>query len=253
VIDPNNDPDVRYETVHQCLCGAETGPGPVWGWDVCPACGTWVNSNRPTADSLPAVYGENYWTTAQEMANCPPLETRFESDMLDRIPAYLSAIVPHLGPGARVAEVGCGNARLLHELAKQGFRVTGTEFSPQIIARVARLTSVPILQGGVERLEPGTFDAVLSIDVMEHAHEPAAFLSSHARVLRAGGLLVVHTPVHEKPNDPYAYSVGMIWKLYHLYLFSRSLIERLFENAGLEVINADVRVFGWPMFVLRKT
>jgi SAM-dependent methyltransferase len=252
VSDPNNDPRVSYETVHDCLCGAALSPGPVWGWDICPACGTWVNSRRPTIESLPAVYGPGYWTTTQELVNCPPLETRFEADMLDRIPAYLSAIVPHLTPGARVAEVGCGNGRLIHELKRLGFDAVGTEFSADVIARVRKLTDVPILQGGVERLEPGSCDAVISIDVLEHAHDPRAFLASHARVIRKGGLLMVHTPVHARPNDPYTYSVGILWKLYHLYLFSRSLLERLFDEAGFDVVSNAVAVFGWPVYLLRK-
>lgn len=250
--DPNNDPRISYETVRECLCGSALSPGPVWGWDICPACGTWVNSRRPTVESLPAVYGPGYWTTTQELAGCPPLETRFESDMLDRIPAYLSAIVPHLRPSARVAEIGCGNARLVHELRARGFDAIGTEFSPDVIARVSKLTSVPILQGGIERLETGSFDALISIDVLEHAHDPAAFLRAHARVIRPGGLLMVHTPVHERPNEPYAYTVGTLWKMYHLYLFSRSLIERLFDEAGFDVVSREVRVFGWPVYLLRK-
>lgn len=252
MIDPNNDPSVSYETVGECLCGAAILPGPVWGWDVCPRCATWVNSRRPTAQSLPVVYGPGYWTITQELANCPPLETRFQTDMLDRIPAYLSALVPHLRPGARVVEIGCGNARLLHELKRLGFDAVGTEYSDDVIARVARLTDVPILQGGTERLEPESADALISIDVLEHAHDPRAFLRSHASRVRPGGLLMVHTPVHEKANDPYAYSVGMVWKLYHLYLFGRTLLEKLFDEAGLEVVSRQVVVFGWPVYLLKK-
>lgn len=250
--DPNADPRVRYETVVRCLCGAELSPGPIWGWDICPTCGTWVNSRRPTEDSLPAVYGPTYWSRTQELVNCPPLEARFDSDMQDRVPQYLSVLTPNLDAGARIAETGCGNARILHELKKQGFSVVGTEFSPDVIARVRKLTDVPILQGGVDRLETESYDALISIDVLEHVHDPPAFLKAHARVLKAGGLMLVHTPVHEKANEPYAYSVGMLWKLYHLYLFSRALVERLFDGAGFEVVNRDVRVFGWPVYLLRK-
>jgi len=252
MIDPNNDPRVNYETVRNCLCGVALSSGPIWGWDICPACATWVNSRRPTVDSLAAVYGPGYWTTTQEMVNCPPLEARFEADMLDRIPAYLSAIVGHLRPAARVAEIGCGNARLLHELKRRGFDVVGTEFSPEVIARVGKLTDVPIVQGGIERIEPNSVDALISIDVLEHVHDPPAFLKSHVRVLCPGGLMLVHTPVHEKANDPYAYSVGMLWKLYHLYLFGRPLLERLLNEAGLETVSREVVVFGWPVYLLRK-
>jgi len=250
--DPNSDPRIQFETVEQCLCGTALSPGPLWGWGICSQCGTWVNSNRPTRNSLAAVYGRTYWTTTQELVNCPPLEVRFETDMRDRIPHYLGAILPHLAPAAALAEVGCGHGRLLHELRLKGFRVTGLEFSSEIIARVVKLTDIPILQGGIERLEHESLDALISIDVLEHMHEPLEFLRAHARVLKPGGVMLVHTPVHDKPNEPYAYTVGMLWKLYHLYLFSRTLIERLFHEGGFRILAQDVRVFGWPVFVLRK-
>lgn len=254
--DPNLDPRVAYEAVASCLCGgggtASVRDGPVWGWGVCDACGTWVNTRRPTEASLAAVYGPGYWSVTQAMAGCPPLEARFEQDMADRVPQYLSAVLPHVPANGRVAETGCGNARLLHELRARGFDAVGTEFSPDVVARVRRLTDVPILAGGVVRLAPASCDAVVSVDVLEHVHDPLAFLRAHAGVLKPGGVMVVHTPVHDTPAQPYGYSVGMLWKLYHLWLFSRGLAEELFARAGLTVVNRDVWVFGWPVYVLRK-
>ena len=250
--DPNADPRIVYETVEACLCGTRLHPGPVWGWGVCPSCYTWVNTRRPTEASLPVVYGPTYWGTTQRMVRCPPLEQRFESDALDRVPQYLGALAPHLKPGARVAEVGCGNGRLVHELRRAGFDAVGTEFSPEIIARVRKLTDAQVLRGGATDLERGAYDALVSIDVFEHAHDPRKFLREHAAPLKPRGLLMVHTPVHDSPYQPYTYTVGMLWKPYHLYLFGRRLAERLFREAGFEVVSNDTQVFGWPVYVLRK-
>src|SRR5207237_10329352 len=118
-----------------------------------------------------------------------------------RIPSYLGALLPHLPPKGRIAETGCGNARLLHALKRQGFEVVGTEFSQGVIARVSRLTEVPILRGGVERLEPGSFDALVSIDVLEHVHDPRQLLSADARAAKPAARSLVHTPAHETPPD----------------------------------------------------
>ena len=250
--DPNNDPRVQYETVRTCPCGGGVYDAHVWGWGVCAACGTWVNTRRPTRESLPVLYGEGYWTVTQALALCPPLEQRFENDTADRIPQYLAAILPHLPPGARVGEVGCGNARLLHELKQRGHDVAGTEYHASVIGRVAKLTDVPILEGGAERFEPGTFDAIISLDVLEHTHDPQEFLRGHVTLLKPGGVMLLHTPVHDHPSEPYAYRASTLWRLYHINLFSRSLIERLFDGAGLDVVSAEPKVFGWPLFVLRR-
>lgn len=250
--DPNNDSGLQFETVEQCLCGTTLAEGPIWGWGVCPGCGTWVNTRRPTRGVQGVVYGEVYWTKTQEMVSCPPLEQRFKSDMNDRIPAYLRALESWLPAGSRVAEVGCGNARLLHELQGRGHHVTGTEYSQPVIDRVGRLTNVPIRRGGAEQLERGAYDGVVSIDVLEHVHDPAGHLRELAGLLKPSGVLLLHTPVISGPNEPYQYSVGMLWKLYHLYLFSRPLIERIFREAGLAIAAEGPLVFGWPVFVLRK-
>lgn len=250
--DPNRDPRVRYESIDACPCGGAALDGPIWGWGICERCGTWVNTRRPSDDSLAAVYGEAYWTITQSMAGCPTLEQRFESDLHDRVGAYLGALLPHLPAKAAVAEIGCGNARLLHELAARGHRAEGAELLPSVIERIGRLTRVPIRRGGAELFGGASLDALISIDVLEHVHDPQAFLLDHARLVRPGGVMLIHTPVHDAPHQPYAYSVGMLWKLYHLYLFSRQLIDRLFAAARLEVVDASTNVFGWPVFILRK-
>lgn len=250
--DPNADPRIEWETVTVCPCGSALHPGPVWGWDICSKCYTWVNTRRPTESSLAFVYGPSYWGTTQRMVSCASLEERFESDMQDRVPLYLSAIVPHLRPGAKVAEVGCGNGRIVHELHHAGYDAVGLDYAPDIVARIRRLTDATIRHGGAEALEPGAYDALISIDVFEHAHDPRRFIAEHVRPLRPGGVLVLHTPVHDSPFHPYTYTVGTLWKLYHLYLYGRPLVERLFDEAGFDVVTREVQVFGWPVYVLRK-
>jgi SAM-dependent methyltransferase len=250
--DPNLDPRILWEHVHRCLCGGRLRQGPIWGWGVCESCGTWANTHRPTEGSLKYVYGQTYWTTTQQMAGVPLLPQRFEDDFHDRVGPYLEALVPHVPARGRIAEVGCGNARLLHELKGRGFDVVGTEFSAEVIGQIAKLTDVPVIEGAAELLPPDTYDAVISIDVMEHVHNPRSFLREHLRVLKPGGVMMIHTPVHESQAQVYGYSVGMMWKLYHLWLFSRVLFDQLVTEAGLTIIDRSTVVFGWPVVIARK-
>lgn len=253
-VDPNNDPAVTYETVETCLCGGGLDPGPVWHWEICSRCGTWVNTKRPTAESVAAVYGPVYWTTTQAIAGAPTLEQRFNRDMNDRIPQYLDALRPHLEPASRIGEFGCGNARILHELAAEGHDVLGAEMDPSVVERIRRLTDcVDIDRTLPTEHESGSFDALLSIDVLEHVHDPGAYLVEHARLLRPRGVLLLHTPVHDRPEAPYRYSVGMLWKLYHLFLFSRSLLDRILAEAGFECVDDATMLFGWPVLILRRS
>ncbi|MCK4872799.1 MAG: class I SAM-dependent methyltransferase [Phycisphaerales bacterium] len=251
-MDPNVDPRLHFEIVTRCLCGGELRDGPIWGWGICPTCGTWVNTKRPTRESLHIVYGETYWTTTQELAGCPPLEQRFEADAKDRVPSFIKALEPFLKEPSTICELGCGNARLLHELKTRGHDVVGTEFDIGVIERMRRLTDVKLIQGDSDLFDDASFDAMISIDVLEHTHDPVAFLREHVRLLRQGGILLLKAPVHDDPAEPYKYTVGMMWKLYHLYLFSRRMIEDVIVSAGFEIVTSDPKVLGHRFYILRK-
>jgi SAM-dependent methyltransferase len=58
--------------------------------------------------------------------------------------------------------------------------------------------------------EDGSFDTVLSIQVLEHTPRPQALLAEMARVLRADGLLILSAPfsgrLHEEPYDYFRYT-----------------------------------------------
>lgn len=74
-----------------------------------------------------------------------------------------------LEPGAKVLDVACGWGRHAIELAKQGFEVTGVDYSPALIAEAreeARKAGVKVkfLCGDMRKLDyRGEFDVVLSL------------------------------------------------------------------------------------------
>jgi SAM-dependent methyltransferase len=64
--------------------------------------------------------------------------------------------------------------------------------------------------GNVLPFEDGSFDTVVSIQVLEHTPRPQALLDEMARVLRADGLLILSAPfsgrLHEEPYDFFRYT-----------------------------------------------
>lgn len=98
--------------------------------------------------------------------------------------------------GARCLDVGCGAGLLSEALARAGASVTGIDLAADSLA-VARLHQV---ESGLEDIrylhctaedmaasEPGSYDVVTCLEVLEHVPDPASTIAACARLLRPGG------------------------------------------------------------------
>src|SRR5437016_9987878 len=100
--------------------------------------------------------------------------------------------------GKALLEVGCHAGVLLDRFRGQGWSVSGVEPDGSA-ANFARshyrldVTASTLEDAGYD---PGTFDAVVMLHVIEHLDDPAGTVGAIARVLRPGGFLVVETPVY---------------------------------------------------------
>jgi SAM-dependent methyltransferase len=139
------------------------------------------------------------------------------------VAAECAAIAAHFTdrgrpPGARVLDAGSGTGRYSLELSRLGYRVTGLDASPDLLAVARRQPgagSVTFLTADLTRLPPSPqYDAVLCRgvlnDLVEDRDRRDAFLG-FGRVLVAGGVLVLDVrdweatarrktrePVHER-------------------------------------------------------
>lgn len=103
--------------------------------------------------------------------------------------------------GAKVLDVGCGGGLLTEAMALRQAQATGIDLSMQLID-VARLH---LLESGVKaeyrviavedlaELEPGQFDAVTCMEMLEHVPDPHAILQACHALLKPGGRLLLST------------------------------------------------------------
>lgn len=119
----------------------------------------------------------------------------------------LFVLVPHrqlvwevahsLETGAMVLDAGCGSGRLAEWTEAD---VTGVDFSESVL-RSAAERSQKLVQSDLSRRLPfadGTFDSVVSLNVLYAVPDPVAALQEMARVLKPGGQLVLATPVDKR-------------------------------------------------------
>jgi 2-polyprenyl-6-hydroxyphenyl methylase/3-demethylubiquinone-9 3-methyltransferase len=117
-------------------------------------------------------------------------------------PARMGWIAERLGPleGFRILDVGCGAGLASEWLARRGAIVTGLDAAGAALeaARAhaaAHGVSVDYRDGTPEDFEAGGFDAVISLEVIEHVPpaERAGFCAALARLTRPGGQVFLST------------------------------------------------------------
>lgn len=119
----------------------------------------------------------------------------------------LFVLVPHrqlvegvardLKPSETVLDAGCGSGRLASWSKAD---VTGLDFSDSVLRfaadRCRKLVQVDLCAG--VPFQNGSFDAVVSLNVLYAVPDPKSALREMARVLRPGGRLILATPVDSR-------------------------------------------------------
>jgi len=99
--------------------------------------------------------------------------------------------------GKTVLDVGCGGGLLTEAMAQRGANVTGIDMgeAPLAVARLHQLesgVSVDYRQITAEALaaeQPGAFDVVTCLEMLEHVPQPASVVEACAQLVRPGGLV----------------------------------------------------------------
>ena len=144
-------------------------------------------------------------------------------------------MLPYRGQG-RLLDVGCGPGRLLQDLRDQGWDVFGVDFSTVAVER-ARSMGLNVRHGTLQSaaFDESFFDVVLFNHSLEHMYDPINALKEARRILKPGGVLVLHLP---NAGSTEARVFGKWWVSWdlprHLLHFDPVTVQRLVKTAGFE-------------------
>ncbi|MFT5782677.1 MAG: SAM-dependent methyltransferase [Pseudomonas sp.] len=157
-----------------------------------------------------------------------------------------------------VLDVGCGAGGATLFCANRGAQVTFTDVVAEKIESLqAKVAQTPArkAEGFVSDSIPlpvaaGSMSRVISMEVLEHVDDPAAFLRELVRVGQPGALylLAVPDPVGENMQKDFA-PAYYFERPNHIHVFGREEFGRLVTDAGLEIVRRDAFGFFWTFWM----
>lgn len=161
---------------------------------------------------------------------------------------WINAKVPLAGK--RVIDIGCGGGILAESMARKGADVTGIDLSDKAL-KVADLHSLEsgakvryklIAAEAMAEAEPGQYDVVTCMEMLEHVPDPSAIVRACAALVKPGG----HVFLSTLNRNPKAYLFAILGAEYVLRLLPKGThdydkfitpaeLSQYVRSAGLDV------------------
>jgi ubiquinone/menaquinone biosynthesis C-methylase UbiE len=178
------------------------------------------------------------------------------------LPPFLEGVYgAELKPGSRCLDVGCGSGTKSGPwITHRGHEYVGVDVSPVAVqqARSRGLDARVITDATDLPFAGHEFDVVVCIEVLEHLFRPDEAIDEFSRVLRADGVVIATVPNMAfwrrrtdaiigrwNPGGDTA-SVAKPWRDPHIRFFNRTVLERMFREAGFPEVH--VTGFGGGFF-----
>ncbi len=142
-------------------------------------------------------------------------------------------------PPGKLLDVGAYTGVFVEIAAQHGWEAYGVEPSHWAVEQ-ARACGLHMIEGTLAspELEAASFDVMTMWDVIEHVTDPLGEIRQAQRLLKPGGLIVIHTM---DIDSLFARLIGSRWPWLmemHIYYFSQRTLRAMLEKAGFTVIGS---------------
>lgn len=236
---------------HPKLCTDDAATGhqstkPLYGGALerCDRCGVVATRELPTFE-----YDETYFVDedhggyAFDSVFSQTLDAkRFDAELAD---------LEDDGLHGSVLDIGCATGTFLSRAVSRGWQCTGVEIAHYARQRVNAELGVPVAASLDDLPETARYDLVTLHHVLEHIHEPLAFLTDEVAP-RVGKRLLIEVPnfasLASKVHGP---SWRDLRPDQHVLHFTPDTLPRIVEQAGFKI--RRVYTLSEPLWSLRST
>lgn len=200
----------------------------------CRSCGLAQVNPLPTPAELENIYASQ---DKYQQEQGPMTWFKHDPVKLNALWSDRLSTLERFAPRGHVLDIGCGFGDFLDYARSKGWRVTGTEYSPQQLAVArAKFGLDDLYLGDITSVSKPdeTFDAATMWHVLEHLPHPVAVLHEIHRLLKPLGYLALEVPnlnffIRKSYYMPQE-------KTLHLYHFSEFTLSRMLQLVGFQVL-----------------
>ena len=162
-------------------------------------------------------------------------------------PPLKKILKSHLKAGDSIMDLGCGNGATAAMLSENGFSVTAVD--PSVSGVLVAKETYPNVQFAERsayddlRSEFSEFDAVISLEVVEHCFWPRLFAQTVFSLVKPGGYAVISTPFHGYWKNLAMALAGKfdsrhspLWDGGHIKFWSEKTLRTLLKEIGFNNI-----------------
>ena len=200
--------------------------------NLCLGCGVIYTSPRLSRRTLARFY-ESEQAVRRAV---PPIGALMTGEVSVKALGRLTPALPFLSPRARVLEIGAGDCRTIAAFARHLPEGSVTGLDPAFPTDATAPPNVRLVAGRLDDvttpsgLEP-PYDCIMGFHVLEHQHDPIAFLRRLTGLLAPGGVVYLEVPNTYRPwwrGKP----VEVYFRTVHLFNFGRRALGTALHAAG---------------------
>lgn len=221
-------------------------------WQIvkCENCGLCYTNPRPTIETLPNFYNEEYFKDKRFNSGYYNPDGSVKPDQVDYFPR-IGPIESFLTKRTSLLELGAARGGFLKVMRDRGWDVDGIEISPEAALLGKKLYNILLFNGILEEYKSNkAYDVVCMYQTLEHVYNPAYVIRRSYELLNKNGLLVIEVPNIEsadmwfnKERKHLTYDLPR-----HLTHFTPTILSTYLESTGFKIEYLEL---AYPEFLNR--